>query len=47
MHGLLQDVLMQKRKVSSMQANCIGYSVVAVSTADEATPAWRNTVVSG
>jgi hypothetical protein len=44
MHGLWQDVVMQKHKTASRQFAC---SVVEVSTADEATPAWRNTVASG
>ena len=47
MHGLLQDVVMQKRKAASTQLTCIDCSVVQVSTADEATPAWSNTVASG
>ena len=47
MHGLWQDVVVQKRKAASTQFACIGCSVVQVSTADEATPAWGNTVASG
>ena len=47
MHGLWQDVVMQKSKAASTEFADIGCSVVEVSTTDEATPAWRNTAASG